>query len=67
VTIALWIVIGVVAWCVLAVLTGLVVGRMLARRESECPTPPAGGPSDTARSEIGGPVGDAQRLDGRPG
>jgi hypothetical protein len=43
VTVAFWIVIGFVAWSVLAVLTGFVIGGMLERRESESPRPPAAG------------------------
>lgn len=40
-TTVFWIVIGFVAWCVLAVLTGFVIGAMLERREAESPRPPA--------------------------
>jgi hypothetical protein len=40
VTVALWIAVGVVAWCALAVLAGLVIGAMLERMESQSPRPP---------------------------
>jgi hypothetical protein len=34
-----WIVIGFAAWCALAVLTGLVIGSMIRRRDSAGPAP----------------------------
>lgn len=38
-TTGFWIATGLAAWCLLAVLTGLLIGRMIKHRESASPVP----------------------------
>jgi hypothetical protein len=36
-----WVIVGVVAWCLAAVVVAVVVGRMISRRDRQRPVPPS--------------------------
>ncbi len=57
----MWIVIGVAAWMVVAAVVGVLIGRMIRRRDRQVPdrptAAPASGAADPDRSDVPPAVG----------
>lgn len=56
-----WVILGVVVWCVAAVVVAVVIGRMVSKRDRQRPTPPVAMPGQRGDGPEPGDVDPAPR------